>query len=302
MINVEITGKKEMLKHLPDRPKYILKIYLIQFILITFGTVTILFILDLLPRFFPGTIWLVSLEPFIPFIGSLIAFLGGLTTVHVVWRKRDKLIARDRTTAYQKSLKYSFTGIPILVGGVIHAFLPVSWLAARIFSFGAPQNSLTSLFETSIGTIIASAVGNSDYNSMIPRIIFSILILIIAWINVVRSVLVLGLDTASMLYVYYPEESKIVDKKIYSIVRHPLYVGVYLLAISAMVSNFSIYSIVIFVIFAVCISYHIFGIEEKELVERFGDGFKEYRKTTPALVIHPRNWGKFLKFLIGRDI
>ena len=299
---MEITGKKEMLKHLPDRPKFILKIYLLQVILIAFSTVVILFILDLLPRFFPSAMWLTSLEPFIPFIGSFFAMISGLTTVHVVWRKRDKLIARDRRTAYQKSIKYSFTGIPILVGGLIHAFLPVSWLAARIFSFGAPQNSLTNLFETSIGTIIASAAGNSDYNDMIPRIIFSVLILIIGGINVVRSVMVLGIDTASMLYVYYPEESKIVDKKIYSIVRHPLYVGVYLLAISAMVSNFSIYSIGIFVIYVACFSYHIFGIEEKELIERFGDGFKEYRKTTPALIIHPKNWGKFLKFLIGRDI
>jgi len=298
---MELTGKKELLKHLPDRPKFILKIYLLQVLLITIVTVIVLFLIDLLPRFLPSFGWLTSLEPYIPLIGSFFSILGGLTIVHVVWRKRDKLIAKDKRTAFQKSVKYTFTGIPLAMGGIIHGFLPVSWLASRIFSFSDPQNSLTSLFETSIGRIIASAVGNPNYKDMIPRIIFSILFLILAWVNMLRSVFVFGIDNSAMLYVYYPEESKIVDNKIYSIVRHPLYVSVYLLSLSILISNFSIFSIGIITIFTACFSYHIFGIEEKELIVRFGDGYREYRKTTPALIIQPKNWGKFLKFLIGRD-
>lgn len=298
---MELTGKKELLKHLPDRPKFILKIYLLQVLFITIVTVIVLFLIDLLPRFLPSIGWLTSLEPYIPLIGSFFSILGGLTIVHVVWRKRDKLIAKDKRTAFQKSAKYTFTGIPIAMGGIIHGFLPFSWLASRIFSFANPQNSLTSLFETSIGRIIATEVGNPNYNDMIPRIIFSILFLILAWVNMLRSVFVFGIDNSAMLYVYYPEESKIVDNKIYSIVRHPLYVSVYLLSLSILISNFSIFSIGIITIFTACFSYHIFGIEEKELVVRFGDSYREYRKTTPALIIHPKNWGKFLKFLIGRD-
>ncbi len=301
VIVMEITGKEEMLKHLPDRPKFILKLYLLQVILIMIISVIILFILDLLPRFLPSIRWLASLEPYIPFSGSLFWILGGLTIVHVVWRKRDKLIARDKRTAFQKSVKYSFTGIPLVFGGIIHGFLPVSWLATKIFSFSDPQNPLTNLFETSIGKIIASVAGNPNYNDMIPRIIFSVLFLILAVVNILRTIFVLGIDNASMLYVYYPEESKIVDKKIYSIVRHPLYVSAYLIAISVVISNFSVFSIGISIIFAACFSYHIFGIEEKELIERFGDDFRKYRKTTPALIIHPKNWGSFIRFLIGRE-
>ena len=70
--------------------------------------------------------------------------------------------------------------------------------------------------------------------------------------------------------------------------------SVYLLLISAVISIFSIYSITIAVIFILCFIYHIFCIEEKELIERFGDGFKEYRKEVPALIIRPKNWGKIL--------
>lgn len=298
---MELTGKNEMLKHLPNRPKYVLKLYLLQVIGIFLITIIILFILDLLPRFYPSINWLVSLEPYIPFIGSFFAILGGITIVHVVWRKRDKFIVKNKDTAFQKSVKYTFTGIPIFLSGFVHGFLPVSWLATKIFSFSEPQNSLTILFEKSIGEIIATNLGYPLYNDFIPRIVFVFIFLIIAIVNILRTIFILGIDNASMLYVYYPEESKIVETKIYSIVRHPLYVSVYLVAISSMISNFSIYSIGIFIIMTACFSYHIYCIEEKELIKRFGNDFKEYRKTTPALIIYPKNWGKFLKFLVGRD-
>lgn len=300
MIIIEIPGKKKMLEHLPDRSTHVLKLYLIYVILVLLSTLCVLFIIDIIPRFFPSINWLTSLEPFMPFIGSFIAVLGGLSIVHVVWRKRNEFIAKDEKTAYQKSLNYSLTGIPILVGGFIHAYMPISWLAARIFSLDEPQNPLTNLFERSVGQVIADTIGNPEYRDLIPRIIFSILFLILAWITIIRTIFVFGMDNASMLYLYYPEESKLVDHKIYSIVRHPLYVGVLILSVSAMISNFSIYSIGIFLIFLICFNYHIFGVEEKELIQRFGDGFREYRKKTPALIIKPKNWGRYFKFLIGK--
>lgn len=299
---MEPTGKKEMLKHLPDRPKYVLKLFLLQVILVALFTLTVLFILDVLPSLLPNVDWLTVLEPYIPPIGSMLAITGGLSIVHVVWRKRDKFISQDKKRAFQKSAKYTFTGIPIAMTGIIHMFLPVSWLAEKIFSITVFRNPLTTLFQTPIGQLIATAAGDSNYNSMVARTVFSLLFLMIALLTMFRTIFVFGIDNASMLYVYYPEESKIIDHKIYSIVRHPLYVSVYLLLISAVVSNFSIHSIIIAVIFMLCFSYHIYCIEEKELIERFGDGFRDYRKEVPALFIHPKNWKKFFKFLIGKEI
>ena len=299
---MEPTGKKEMLKHLPDRPKYILKLFLLQVVLVALFTLTVLFILDVLPSLLPSVDWLTVLEPYIPPIGSMLAIIGGLSTVHVVWRKRDKFISQDKKRAFQKSAKYTFTGIPIAMAGIIHMFLPVSWLAEKIFSVTVFRNPLTTLFQTPIGKLIATAAGNSNYNAIIARIVFSVMFLMIALLTMFRTIFVFGIDNAAMVYVYYPEESKIIDHKIYSIVRHPLYVSVFLLMISALISNFSIYSVIISIVFILCFSYHIYGVEEKELIERFGEGFKEYRKEVPALIIHPRNWIKFFKFLIGKEI
>jgi protein-S-isoprenylcysteine O-methyltransferase Ste14 len=299
---MEPTGKKEILSHLPDRPKYILKLYLLQVILIALFTLTILFILDILPILLPTVEWLAVLEPYLPPIGSMLMITGGLSIVHVVWRKRDKFISQDKKRAFQKSVKYTFTGIPVAMAGIIHMFLPVGWLAEKIFSITVFRNPLTDFFQIPIGQLAAAAAGNSNYNDTIPRIVFSVLFLIMALLTMFRTIFAFGIDNAAMLYVYYPEESKIVNHKIYSIIRHPLYVSVYFLMISALISVFSIYSVIITVIFVLCFSYHIYCIEEKELIERFGDGFKEYRKEVPALVIHPKNWGKFFKFLIGKEI
>ncbi len=299
---MELTGKKELLSHLPDRPKYILKLYLLQVILITLLTLAVLFILDILPSLLPTVGWLTLLEPYIPPLGSMLVIAGGLSIVHVVWRKRDKFISQDKKRAFQKSVKYTFTGIPISMAGIIHMFLPVSWLAEEIFSLIGFRNPLTDLFQTPIGRLIATAAGNSNYNDSIVRIVFSVMFLILAILNIFRTIFVFGVDYSAMVYVYYPEESKIIDHKIYSIVRHPLYVSVFLLMISALISNFSIYSVIISIVFILCFSYHIYGIEEKELIERFGEGFKAYRKEVPALIIHPRNWGKFFKFLLGKEI
>jgi len=299
---MEPTGKKEILSHLPDRSKYILKLLLLQVILIALFTLIVLFILDILPSLLPTVDWLTVLEPYIPPIGSTLMIILGLSTVHVVWRKRDKFISHDEKRAFQRSVKYTFTGIPIAMAGIIHMFLPVSWLAEKIFSITVFRNTLTDLFQTPIGQLIASAAGNSNYNGMVPRTVFSVLFLIIALLTMFRTIFVFGIDNAAMLYVYYPKESKIVNHKIYSIVRHPLYVSVFLLMVSALISNFSIYSVITSIIFTLCFSYHIYCIEEKELIERFGEDFKEYRKKVPALIIHPRNWGKFFKFLMGKAI
>jgi len=44
---------------------------------------------------------------------------------------------------------------------------------------------------------------------------------------------------------------------------------------------------------------HIHFVEEKELIDRFGDSYREYRNKTPAFFVPPKNWGLFFKYLIG---
>ncbi|MHA1498982.1 MAG: hypothetical protein ACTSRT_15740, partial [Promethearchaeota archaeon] len=46
---------------------------------------------------------------------------------------------------------------------------------------------------------------------------------------------------------------------------------------------------------------HIHYVEEKELIKRFGDSYKEYRKNVHAILIRLRDIGRFIKFLIGKQ-
>jgi len=100
----------------------------------------------------------------------------------------------------------------------------------------------------------------------------------------------------TVVYLYFPEESEVQDHEIYSVVRHPVYMGGVILGAVAMIFRFSVYSILLFVIV-----YLIFRLqirrEEAELIERFGAGYAEYRKKVPALHVKPRNFKSFIKFL-----
>jgi len=49
-----------------------------------------------------------------------------------------------------------------------------------------------------------------------------------------------------------------------------------------------------------CFTLRIIFVEEKELIERFGDSYKKYQKNTPAILIRSRNWVRFFKFIIGK--
>ena len=39
-------------------------------------------------------------------------------------------------------------------------------------------------------------------------------------------------------------------------------------------------------------------VEEPELLERFGEGYRSYRRAVPAFFPRWRAWGRFLAFLI----
>lgn len=92
---------------------------------------------------------------------------------------------------------------------------------------------------------------------------------------------VLGLDRAAMLYTYFPEEDKLVDQKIYSFLRHPLYSMIIHFVFGFALINGTIEALIeAFITFAAVIA--ITKNEEKELINRFGDSYIEYMKKTPA--------------------
>ncbi|MFX1254323.1 MAG: methyltransferase family protein [Promethearchaeota archaeon] len=296
---MKIPGKAEWLSHLPDYTEKKVRLLLLWFVGILISTLLVLYLFDLIPRYFPTINWFITIEPYLPYLGSAIASFGGFYIVHQAWYRKRKYLAQDKERAYQKSIKFIFTGIPMLIGGVLHAFLSVLRVPFNLISIPAPLNQLTYLLATSVLQLYAETLGIVYFDDSLFRVILSFLLIILAILVVIRATRDFGIDNASLVYLYYPEESKMVDHKIYSIVRHPMYVGVMNLALSAMISQLSLYSIGIFIIFTIAFIHHIY-IEEKELIERFGENYLKYKQTVPALLIRPKNWGKYLKYLLGQ--
>ncbi len=131
--------------------------------------------------------------------------------------------------------------------------------------------------------------------------IIGIICLIIGLRTAYQAVKIFGIDTASLVYVYYPEDAQMVEHEIYSVIRHPMYLSVYLVSFGSFLIYFSPYATIMFGIVGLSFYRHIFLVEEKELKERFGKSYQKYAKNVPALFISPKNWGVFFRFLLGQE-
>jgi protein-S-isoprenylcysteine O-methyltransferase Ste14 len=124
------------------------------------------------------------------------------------------------------------------------------------------------------------------------------LTLIIGSILCVRSILAFGADNLALLYVYHPEEGQIINSSIYSVLRHPIYAGVLRLFIGLALINGNANSIA----FAILVPPGFVGwtrlVEEKDLIERFGETYLNYRKRIPAFFPKPCELGTFFNFLL----
>ena len=155
--------------------------------------------------------------------------------------------------------------------------------------------------------IIMAAVAHAGYMNgpFVPRGWWTTLFFIIGlWLLIVgaalwiRSIFAFGFDNLALLYVYFPEEGKIVDSNIYSVLRHPVYAAVLRVIIGLALLNGNGNSLA-FIIFA---PLGLFGwirlVEEKELIERFGTTYLDYRKRVPAFWPRLQDYGKFFGFLL----
>jgi len=155
--------------------------------------------------------------------------------------------------------------------------------------------------------IIMAGVAHTGYMNgpFVPRgwwtTVFTVLgiwLLIVGAALWIRGVIAFDFDNLALLYVYFPEEGKIIDSNIYSIVRHPVYAGVLRVVIGLALLNGNANSIA-FILFA---PLGIFGwirlVEEKELIERFGSSYLDYRKRVPAFWPRLCDYGRFFGFLL----
>jgi len=115
----------------------------------------------------------------------------------------------------------------------------------------------------------------------------------------IRAILTFGLDNLAMLYVYFPKKGHRVDSSIYEVLRHPVYAGVLRLGLGLAFLNGNIFAIIFgLLILPFGTTAWVRLVEEKELIERFGNEYIGYRKVTPAFWPRPNNLGKFFHFLL----
>lgn len=112
-----------------------------------------------------------------------------------------------------------------------------------------------------------------------------------------RAVSLFGVDNLSMLYVYFPEEGRLVDASIYGVIRHPIYAAALRVIIGLALLSGNWIALVFAALMPLGLTGWVRLVEEKELIERFPD-YAEYRKRVPAFWPRLADWGKFFRFLL----
>ncbi|MFW9901754.1 MAG: methyltransferase family protein [Candidatus Thorarchaeota archaeon] len=246
---------------------------------------------DILPTMLPTNGLLGFVLPWFPVFGVLIMGIIAIFLVYQMWFHRDRLKAKYGQLSYQKVFLAGFGGVVVIFSIVIH-----NYIAFYMWNIGFWSHFPYSILITTLSSYIPPMVLFFGYLRLICGIFLGFLGLLMS----VRALFTFGFDYMTVIYLYFPEESELQDNKIYSALRHPAYAGALIICLGGAILQLTLYSIIFFFILYVGMLIHIHFVEEKELINRFGDSYKEYRKKVPAFFVHPKNWGQFFKFILGK--
>ncbi len=227
-----------------------------------------------------------------PILGVGIIEIIGLLLVYQMWYWRDRLKAKYPQTCYQRIFFIGFAGILCMISLGIFNSLPLILIQPHLTSVPS-----VAVFVQPITQLWFSTTIIFDF----IRIITGVTICFIGFATMLRAFFTFGFDYMTVVYLYFPEESTVQTRKIYSVLRHPTYAGLIYVSFAGIFLQFSLYSIIFFIMFLIGFEFHIHKVEEKELIQRFGESFENYRKQVPAILIPPRHWKTFFRFLIGKE-
>jgi protein-S-isoprenylcysteine O-methyltransferase Ste14 len=207
--------------------------------------------------------------PFWQLVAEILLGSLGFGLLYRFFRYRQDLTARFGLLAYRRAaLRYGLPGVTIIAAVV-----------ARIRYLPGPQISPFGWY------IVLPTLG---------------------WVSIVvggllglRTVQIFGVDNLTMLYVYFPEESRLVNHRIYTILRHPAYSATQYIAFGLALLNGNWFAVACALIFAFGLWGWVDLVEEKELIERFGQAYVEYRQHVPPFLPRLRNLSGFFRFLIA---
>jgi protein-S-isoprenylcysteine O-methyltransferase Ste14 len=232
-----------------------------------------------------------NLLSFFPLFGAIIIEITGFILVWQLWFWRDNLKEKYGPTSYQRVFLIGFGGIIWILTVAINQFIPY-YSFAPTFWTSSPLQVLATPIETFFG--IAGPVMFYFKDAL------AVLLFIMGFLMCTRAIQVFGFDYMVVIYLYFPEESKLQENEIYSVLRHPTYAGALLIALGGTFFTFTLLSFAVYVIFLIGFYLHIHFVEEKELIQRFGDSYRNYRKNVSAFFVSPRKMSIFLGFLFRK--
>lgn len=107
--------------------------------------------------------------------------------------------------------------------------------------------------------------------------------------------LLLLLQGWRMLY-HARQEGRLADDELYGLVRHPQYTGIMLAVFGQIIHWPTIITLVLFPVI-VLVYTRLARQEEKEMLDRFGAAYQEYRQRVPMFFPRRAKWGKFLRVI-----
>jgi len=202
-------------------------------------------------------------------LGQVAAIIIGFVWTGQFFWQRKAYRARWGDLAYRNAFgRHVLIGLPVIIAAIAHtAYLP----GRRIpLDWAPPVVSVIGLYLMVTGLVL--------------------------W---ARSIVTFGLDNLAMLYVYFPDEGRLVESSIYSVIRHPVYSAVVRIGLALGLWRGTWFSIAFGLFMPVGLTLWLRLVEEPELMERFGEGYAAYRRQVPAFWSRPGDVGKFLRFLIS---
>jgi protein-S-isoprenylcysteine O-methyltransferase Ste14 len=228
---------------------------------------------------------------FCPLIGVLIVEMVGFSLVWQMWFRRKSLKAKYGATSYQRIFLVGFAGITWILSISIKQFFPFYFLANDFWA-----TSSMKVLATPLDTFF----GSYGFAVVFFKFVIAIILLAFGLLMAVRAVQVFGIDYMVVLYLYFPEESKPQQNEIYSVLRHPAYSSALIVCLSGAFFTFTIFSFITYIIFLAGFYIHIHFIEEKELIQRFGNSYKTYRRKVPAFFVYPKDLRALFHFLLRK--
>ncbi|MBY9019648.1 MAG: hypothetical protein KGD67_01225 [Candidatus Lokiarchaeota archaeon] len=283
-------GVNKLRSKLPDFQGRKILIFAVIAFVVLIGSITFQSFMDSLPRLFRSIYILQMIASLTPIIGSLIIISFGFLVVRKFWRIRDEYLSKFGVRAYQRAFKFVAIGIPMVLSAIVHSFFSNDF----IIPYKIDDN-----LSRYLGVPISELLLSIPFYVLYIRLALAIFFVALGLTVVFKALSFFGIDNMALVYVFYPEESTLQNHEIYSIIRHPTYHGLILISIGSIFFRFSIYSVIYFLIFLIGIKIHLKIVEEKELIERFGDSYKKYKETVPAFFVRIKDLKKYFSTLFG---